>query len=71
MTRRRMLRREQAPDGSATFGGANWQPPTERCKATHDVPYTLRCVLGVGHDRATGRHARDVMHRDKNGGVWE
>lgn len=65
----RPVRRELAPPSASTTGGIDLQPPTERCKATHDVPYTLRCVLCSGHDQG-GRHAVDVAHRDKNGRTW-
>jgi hypothetical protein len=37
------------------------QDITGRCRATHDVPYTLRCVLAA-HE--------DGEHLDKQGDTW-
>jgi hypothetical protein len=46
---------------------------SNRCRATHDVPYTLRCVLDVSHDvdvtTLTDVHQYQP-HRDKNGREW-
>jgi hypothetical protein len=42
--------------------------PPARCRVTHDVPYTLRCVLEVHPVHAD----RGVMaHKDKKGNWWE
>lgn len=47
-----------------------------RCRATHDVPYTLRCVLEASHAWVpVYRDGMDIvgafaMHEDKNGGRW-
>lgn len=50
--------------------GTNVETPmtSTRCRVTHDVPYTLRCVLGVVHPRRDADGA--VMHRDKAGTWW-
>jgi hypothetical protein len=49
---------------------------SQRCRATHDVPYTLRCVLDASHTwqmvatDASGTVGMVTMHRDKNGDTW-
>lgn len=41
---------------------------SNRCRVTHDVPYTLRCVLEVHPVHSE----RGVMaHKDKRGEWWE
>lgn len=51
-------------------------PSSTRCRATHDVPYTLRCVLEASHGWVpVYRDGMDIvgaflMHEDKNGGRW-
>lgn len=82
-TKNRRWKRQVAPPGSSTQGGQDWQPPTDRCKATHDVPYTLRCVLRMDHVWRivhqsivqSGEHAGRTVtvyqpHRDKDGREW-
>jgi hypothetical protein len=34
-----------------------------RCRATHDVPYSLRCIHSAGHGPL-------VKHQDKEGNEW-
>lgn len=59
------------------------QDVTSRCKVTHDVPYTLRCVLHEDHVHVvvrsaivtSGEHAGATVtvyqpHEDKNGRTW-
>lgn len=53
---------------------------SNRCRATHDVPYTLRCVLDASHawtsviepqKSSTGETVTVVTkHQDKKGGTW-
>lgn len=40
-----------------------------RCRATHDVPYSLRCVLDGPHPMREADGV--VLHRDKEGKWWE
>ena len=43
---------------------------SDRCRATHDVPYTLRCVKPQEHVilGLPGQMVR--RHEDKEGGIW-
>jgi hypothetical protein len=48
-----------------------------RCRATHDAPYTLRCVLEALHDvkpvtipERPGFGMVQPKHRDKEGNEW-
>jgi hypothetical protein len=51
---------------------------SQRCRATHDVPYTLRCVLEASHmwtwnmpvNTPEGVMAAVLMHQDSKGGRW-
>lgn len=56
---------------------------SDRCRATHDVPYTLRCVLKADHVHEvlrsatvqSGEHAGKTVvvyepHEDKQGNRW-
>lgn len=38
-------------------------PSSDRCRATHDVPYTLRCTLNR-------MHIGTANHVDKEGNTW-
>jgi hypothetical protein len=44
---------------------------SERCRATHDVPYTLRCILDVRHDDTRVANVWEpTPHEDKEGNLW-
>ena len=44
---------------------------TDRCKATHDVPWSERCVLERWHDVASpSMQTMGTKHRDKRGDEW-
>ena len=58
-------------------------PTSQRCRVTHDVPYTLRCVLPAGHVWVivrqavvlSGEYAGATVtvyepHMDKDGRTW-
>lgn len=75
---------KQSQLGAAFAGPPHDVPATsQRCRATHDVPYTLRCVL---HEMHVHRVVRDAIvtsgeyagarvvvyepHQDKDGRTW-
>ena len=44
---------------------------TDRCKATHDVPWSERCVLDRWHDTPSiYLQSPGTKHRDKRGDEW-
>jgi hypothetical protein len=59
MTTGKFHRRRDTPQQVST--GVYRQPVSPRCKATHDVPYTLRCIHDRGHV---------LPHQDRDGRVW-
>jgi hypothetical protein len=59
----RMIAHAETPPESRTRQQPAWTVST-RCRATHDVPYTLRCVLPKDHTLI------DTEHRDKDGRIW-
>lgn len=38
-------------------------PSSKRCRARHDVPYSLRCIRSAGHEPS-------IKHRDKEMNEW-
>lgn len=80
--RARMIARDQTPPESRVTQQPN-VPTSSRCRATHDVPYTLRCVLPEIHVYVVVRSAivqsgplagstvtMYEPHQDKNGDTW-
>jgi hypothetical protein len=59
---RMLARQETAPGQRSTQ--SPFQDVTSRCKAKHDVPYTLRCVLHEVHV------INGQSHVDKDGREW-
>lgn len=56
-------RKEQAPIGShIRIGVGRVDDQPTRCKATHDVPWSERCILPPWHD--------ELQHEDKKGNRW-
>lgn len=72
MSRRNSKRVEFDPDSKEQrplLGALNIKrhPRTsDRCRATHDVPYSLRCVLDRFHVQG-----ELSVHEDKDGRTWE
>lgn len=58
------------PGSSARVGVGRPSDVSDRCRATHDVPYTLRCILGAEHVYLGMPEAASRRHVDKEGGVW-
>lgn len=54
-------RRPMDQRGSATWDQGGRDKPL-RCKATHDVPWSERCLMNVGHSGD---------HMDKAGREWK
>jgi hypothetical protein len=50
-------------------------PTSGRCRATHDVPYSLRCILDASHAwvpaYVRGGIGAFMQHMDKKGGTWD
>jgi hypothetical protein len=44
---------------------------SNRCRARHDVPYTLRCVHTLVWDERRLDYVHEGKHKDKTGGEWE
>lgn len=68
MTRNEQPRREYvAPPPTQRVMGGAFLPlgvrSSNRCRARHDVPYSLRCIHSAGHEPA-------VKHRDKEMNEW-
>lgn len=61
--RRKVERMTLTPPGSENRVGVGQPigPVSSRCRATHDVPYTLRCLHDDGHK---------AQHEDKEGRRW-
>lgn len=79
--RNRVRKSERAQAAGSPWQGAN--QTSTRCRAMHDVPYTLRCVLDASHVHQVVRDAivtsgeyagaRVVVyepHQDKSGRTW-
>jgi hypothetical protein len=66
VSRNKQPRREGvAPPPSETVMGGAFLPlgvrSSNRCRARHDVPYSLRCLHDAGHQS---------QHEDKEGNRW-
>jgi hypothetical protein len=59
----RAVRRSERVEAGGSMPTA--RPTSARCRAEHEVPYTLRCTLEVWHE-LTGQ-----PHLDKEGNVWD
>ena len=60
-----------APGQEVRVGDGRKDAVTNRCKETHDVPWSERCVLDRWHDVPSvylGRQA--TPHKDKRGDTW-
>jgi nitrogenase subunit NifH len=78
--RNRVKRSERVEADASTTRG---MMTSQRCRVTHDVPYTLRCVLHEGHVHVvvhsavvqSGEFAGATVvtyqpHQDKDGRTW-
>lgn len=67
MPRIHTRRTEAAPAPTTREHGGTWLPlgvrSSDRCRATHEVPYTLRCINSAGHTSL-------MNHVDKEGNTW-
>jgi hypothetical protein len=82
-TAHQRVRRSERAEANATPVTTNVKPMSDRCRATHDVPYTLRCVLPATHVSVvvrsavvlSGEYAGATVtvyqpHEDKDGRTW-
>lgn len=71
-TERKKGERHTTAAASEIRVGVGLAPPTtNRCKATHDIPWTERCILEFWHIQMnTVDPSFDIRHEDKKGNRW-
>lgn len=64
-----------APKSTVRVGVGRPSDETDRCKATHDIPWSERCILPRWHDELPPNKLTDdgipmFKHRDKKDNLW-